>query len=343
PDNRYATTVELADAARDAITVPIQQSTPRSAPAPPTEPGQPPTMLDDRTPPSEPPDPALATTQRGPVGYPALGVHGRLPTPPRPQASASPETGGASAKLPAGPSRRAVIAISALTALVIAGVAIAAVVIARKSSSGGVATPSTSTATSSTAAQPIAESELDGLLLSPDQIYAATGASPGTTASVPGTMPNNSDVEKACQPVADAAAEGAYADSGWTAVRGQQFEDNPDDTHWFDTQFVVLFPSAQDADSFFTASTQRWPACSNRQFTTNSPSTPDRVWAVGPISDANGILSATVTDMTNAGWVCHRALTVRNNVTIDVGTCGYDHPSAAVDIAQQIAAKVPNQ
>ncbi|MGH3635956.1 MAG: protein kinase domain-containing protein, partial [Mycobacterium sp.] len=191
PDNRYATTVELADAARDAITVPIQQSTPRSAPAPPTEPGQPPTMLDDRTPPSEPPDPALATTQRGPVGYPALGVHGRLPTPPRPQASASPETGGASAKLPAGPSRRAVIAISALTALVIAGVAIAAVVIARKSSSGGVATPSTSTATSSTAAQPIAESELDGLLLSPDQIYAATGASPGTTASVPGTMPNN--------------------------------------------------------------------------------------------------------------------------------------------------------
>ncbi len=37
PDNRYATTVELADAARDAITVPIPRPTPSPAPNPPTE------------------------------------------------------------------------------------------------------------------------------------------------------------------------------------------------------------------------------------------------------------------------------------------------------------------
>src|ERR1700757_3712710 len=36
PDNRYATTVELADPARDAIPVPIEQPTPTPAPNSPT-------------------------------------------------------------------------------------------------------------------------------------------------------------------------------------------------------------------------------------------------------------------------------------------------------------------
>jgi hypothetical protein len=60
---------ELANAARDAITVPIQRPTPNAAPDAPTEPAQPSTMLDDRTPPSEP------------AGYRAPGVRGGLPTP----------------------------------------------------------------------------------------------------------------------------------------------------------------------------------------------------------------------------------------------------------------------
>jgi hypothetical protein len=63
---------------------------------------------------------------------------------------------------------------------------------------------------------------------------------------------------------------------------------------------------------------------------------------VGPVSNANGILSATVTNASAAdGWACHRALTVTNNVAIDVVTCSYDHSGAAVDIAHQIGAKVP--
>jgi serine/threonine protein kinase/class 3 adenylate cyclase len=37
PDQRYATTVELADAARDAVTIPIQRPAPSPAPNPPTE------------------------------------------------------------------------------------------------------------------------------------------------------------------------------------------------------------------------------------------------------------------------------------------------------------------
>jgi hypothetical protein len=41
------------------------------------------------------------------------------------------------------------------------------------------------------------------------------------------------------------------------------------------------------------------------------------------------------------GWACQRALTVRNNLAIDVVTCAYDSTGpAATDIATKIAAKV---
>jgi serine/threonine kinase PknH len=49
PDNRYATTVELATAARDAITAPIERPTPRPTRLRPTEPAPGPTLLDDAT------------------------------------------------------------------------------------------------------------------------------------------------------------------------------------------------------------------------------------------------------------------------------------------------------
>jgi hypothetical protein len=64
------------------------------------------------------------------------------------------------------------------------------------------------------------------------------------------------------------------------------------------------------------------------------------VWTVGPVSNTNGTLSATETRAAN-GFTCERALTVANNVAIDVDACTTNGPDAAVTIAQQIAAKVP--
>jgi PknH-like extracellular domain len=41
------------------------------------------------------------------------------------------------------------------------------------------------------------------------------------------------------------------------------------------------------------------------------------------------------------GGGCGRALAARNNVIIDVNTCSADPSDSAVNIADQIAAKVP--
>ncbi|MGB6206244.1 sensor domain-containing protein, partial [Mycobacterium sp.] len=128
-----------------------------------------------------------------------------------------------------------------------------------------------------------------------------------------------------------------YEGSGWTALRGNNLQEPGHETHLVG-QAVVLFPSAPDADAFFTASAQRWPAC--RQFTYTSAGKPDVYDTVGPVSNTNGTLSATVTHSASS-WTCQRALTVANNVAIDITACSFSPTDSAVNIAHQIAAKVP--
>ena len=110
----------------------------------------------------------------------------------------------------------------------------------------------------------------------------------------------------------------------------------------------MLFSSAHDADAFFTASAQGWPACANRQYTQAVAGKPDRVYTVGPVSNTNGTLSATETasggdSSWKWNWMsCQRALTVANNVAIDVRVCSEKSQSdSGVTIAHEIAAKVP--
>ncbi len=85
------------------------------------------------------------------------------------------------------------------------------------------------------------------------------------------------------------------------------------------------------------ASALRWPACHGYTHIQSGTQ-----WTVAPISDADGALS-TIATQQNAragGWACGRALVRKNNVIIDVNTCSPDPKNSAVDIANQIAAKV---
>ena len=183
---------------------------------------------------------------------------------------------------------------------------------------------------------PAPANALDGLLLSADQINTAMGATGMSSVGTMTTMPDNSFAvsDQACLPLSAAVEAKVYAGSGWSDVRAQvvaKAQQNAVD------QAVVSFSSAHDAGSFFTASTQSWQACSNRQFTLSANGN-SQVNTVGPVSNTNGTLSATVTPANSLG-VCERALTVANNVAIDVTACAGPR-GAAVSIAHQIAAKV---
>jgi hypothetical protein len=192
-------------------------------------------------------------------------------------------------------------------------------------------------------------SALDGLLLSVDQINTAMGARGMTGAQIySGTMsditPQISD--KNCVVSYDAQRP-VYTGSGWTTLREQQVQQpvSPDKRTEYADQVVVLFPTAAGAAAFFTASATKWQSCANRQFTYTGTSQddPSATWTVGTVSNTNGTLSVRRTQEGLNNWNCQHALTVRNNVAVDVDACSYNQGDFAINIAQQIAAKVPNQ
>ncbi len=196
---------------------------------------------------------------------------------------------------------------------------------------------------------PVAVSALDGLLLDASQINSALSATSMKVWFSGKVMWDwsTSVSDTTCLAIDGPAQDKVYANTGWTAIRGQRLDDSVDDSKkrkHFAIQAVVVFPSAQDASAFYDSSTQTWPACSNRRFSDLNPGKPDTVWTVSGTTNDNGMLTASEVQEGGDGWTCQRALTARNNVAIDIVTCSYSQSDAvAVGIAQQIAARVAKQ
>ena len=186
--------------------------------------------------------------------------------------------------------------------------------------------------------RPLVERELVALLLTPEQLNAAMGATGLTVTSAQSSMSDNSATMAPPECLAiDGAAEAAvYNDSGFSAERDQSLNDGDKFTHYV-KQAVVLFPVVEKAAAFLDASAQQWSACHEYTHTQSGSH-----WLVGPISTANGTLTTTVTQQQAAapGWGCGRALALRNNVIIDVNTCSAQPADSALRIADQIAANV---
>jgi hypothetical protein len=194
------------------------------------------------------------------------------------------------------------------------------------------------TTTRSMIPRPLVERELAELLLGPEQVDATMGATGMTVTNTQTSMSDNSATmaPQECLAIDGAAEAPVYANSGYWGERDQSLNDGDNFTHYL-KQAVVLFPTVEKAGAFFDASAQQWPAC--RQYThTQSESQ----WSVGQISNANGTLSTTATQQNASapGWGCGRALTLRNNVIIDVNTCSANPADSALKIADQIAANV---
>jgi PknH-like extracellular domain len=194
------------------------------------------------------------------------------------------------------------------------------------------------TTTPSMIPRPLVERELVKLLLSPEQVNAAMGAT-GMTVTDTQTSMSDSSATMAppeCLAIDGAAEATVYADSGFRAVRDQSLNDGDNFTHYL-KEAVVLFPLVEKAGAFLEASAQRWPAC--HQYTHLQSGTQ---WSVGQLSTADGTLSTTATEQEASapGWGCGRALALKNNVIIDINTCSANPADSAVKIANQIAANV---
>ncbi len=186
--------------------------------------------------------------------------------------------------------------------------------------------------------RPVVERELDRLLLSPGLVGFAMGT---TGMAVTGTQTAMSDNSTTMAPPQCLAIDGAaeslvYANSGFWAERDQSLNNGDRFTHYA-KKAVVMFPTVELAGAFFEASANQWPGCS--QYTHTQSGTE---WSAGPISNENNTLStvATLHEAAAPGWGCGRALTLTNNVVIDINTCSAKPGDSAVKIADQIAANI---
>ncbi|MGB7166365.1 MAG: sensor domain-containing protein [Mycobacterium sp.] len=211
-------------------------------------------------------------------------------------------------------------------------------IIAAGCGGGNRASTSSTTTVASLIPRPVVERELDALLLTPAQINPLMGATEMAITRKHDAMSDDAATMKPreCLAIDGSAQAQVYDNSGFTAIRDQALNDGNSFTHYAE-QAVVLFPTAKQAKVFFIASGLRWPAC--HEYTHTQSGTQ---WTVEPISDANGTLSTISTQQQarTGGWACGRALAVKNNVIVDVNTCSPNPANSAVDIANQIVAKV---
>jgi serine/threonine kinase PknH len=241
-----------------------------------------------------------------------------------------------------------IVGIAAAAIVVVAVIAVVAFLLVGRSSHGSAANKPAPASTAASPPPPVMASTLDALFPSPAQINTAMGATGITVTKTQEQMENTSASVhgSACvfagarriRRTMPAAGGVPFADRDWKMPPTSRRT-----SIWFYT-YVVLFPSAGQAAAFFTASSQqRWPACSNRQYTAAAAENQSTTitWDVGPVSNTDGTLSLTKTQERTNGWACQRALAVRNNVVIDVSACSFNLADSAVKITNQIAAKVP--
>ena len=246
----------------------------------------------------------------------------------------------------------------AVVTVVAAGIAVAA---CGGGHGGGTASSSTTTTTISSK-PPIAQAALPNLLLTPAEVDSVLGVTGSKTDKSFDTLqedhstdlfPKGYKFPAECLYITGEALTPVYAGSGNTAVHGERdiapIPSGSNDPNPDISQFVVLFPSAQQASAFFDTSSQGWPTCANRQESVpGGDGGPDIQWKVGPVSNANGVVSTIVSVTLGKGGdtmsqTCQRALTVRNNVVIDTEACRKDPGDAGVNAAKQIAGKVDKQ
>jgi len=114
---------------------------------------------------------------------------------------------------------------------------------------------------------PVAVAALDGLLLGADTINSVLSAGMRLRDSAT-AMWDASPIfsDKNCLAMDGPAQEAVYADSGWTAMRGQRFDDSFDDPRVRNAsaaEAVIAYPSARQANAFYDASVRRWFACAD--------------------------------------------------------------------------------
>ncbi len=207
-------------------------------------------------------------------------------------------------------------------------------------------TPAAMTTPSPKPTPPVPAADLDKLLLSGNEVAAATDWATSFGTSSPGVLDglNPSEEYGRCTLATLVVAQEAYRGSGYKRARsehilGNQTDDAPVELNWAFSQGVAAFRSAADAAGTVEALQPLWESCNNAVV---KGSGTGLIYKLGTVTIDDGVLFISASAASAyRGWVCSRAIGARNNIVIDIRACAWEATKAdAQNAYDAIAAKV---
>jgi hypothetical protein len=181
---------------------------------------------------------------------------------------------------------------------------------------------------------------LPGLLLDPATVNNIEGAAdirlipdPNEDSAFAELSTDRPECEGIQHPALTEALHGTgYLTAQTQALRGE---------HHLVAQAVIDYPNAAAATKFAAQQAENWTKCNGKPITLTSPAEGSINFAVGTVTNSNGMLTVLFTQEGARGWACQRALTTRNNIVIDTRSCGFHRTDQAITAAAKIADRVP--
>jgi serine/threonine-protein kinase len=269
-----------------------------------------------------------------------------------PTVIARPPISGPTLQAPAPRRRRRGVLIAGGAALaVIAAVSTVVALIDRNGDSTAQDAPTTPAPTISapnppTTVAPVTPAALPELLLSAQQISDAI-AVPMTGKVVSSGMGSDSTTvdHPDCAAVLYPVQRTLYGKTGMLDNAYQQIDSTDPSRKAAAVQSVAAFPTAEQAQALLLRAQTQWLACANTSLTAQPMAgNPERHWELGDVKFSNSMLTAAITSQdAQKPESCQHAMTVRNNVVIDIAACASNGTAGITDQARALATELANK
>ncbi len=194
-------------------------------------------------------------------------------------------------------------------------------------------------------AAPVLVRELPGLLLDAAEVNSLVGATDMEVVDEWSRMFGFNTPGGDCAGAWSSTWQPAYEGSGWMGVRGRSIRKPGSEWNQVVYEAVVAFPLPEDATGFYAKQAASWKTCNGRHvdernLDKDNPRT-DLQYTLEDANDTSGMLTMASQDEVEPSLACEHALTVHNNVAVDIRACGPGLRTQAGAVASAIAAKVP--
>ena len=190
---------------------------------------------------------------------------------------------------------------------------------------------------------PLAESQLEDVLLTVDELNSIVGSSTMEVVSESDELADNSLIvsDPDCLGAVYGAEEQVYG-SAWSAVRDQIIREPGDEKEHWAQQTVAVYPSARAAQKFLADSTSDWEQCGGFSVTVDDGQS-TYIWQLEAADSTDDIITQVVIQEDSDGWECQHALSAVSNVTIETWACAVGVDDEAVEMARRLVSHVAEQ